>query len=228
MPKILILNGHPEADGLTAELADSYQASARRGAEVERLDLRTLQFDLVLRRQHAERPLEPDLLRAQDAILRAEHVVWMFPTWWSGAPALMKGFCERVLTSGFAFRYRARHQTPERLLRGRSARCISSMDSPGFWYRFVQNRPLHNAFLHHTLGFAGFSPLSMTMFHEARFMSEGQRRAACVRVAKDAEQDVRRLVAPSPWSWRRPYFARARSRALRPHAPPALTARAES
>jgi putative NADPH-quinone reductase len=203
MAKILILNGHPEPDGLTSELADSYETAARRGAEVQRIDLRRLQFDLVLRRHHSERLLEPDLAMAQAAILDAQHIVWMFPTWWSGAPALMKGFCERVLTSGFAFRYRGRNQTPERLLRGRSARCISSMDSPGFWYRFVQNRPVHNAFLNHTLGFAGFSPLAMTMFYEARFMREAERRAALARVAADAERDVRRLVTPSFWSFRR-------------------------
>jgi putative NADPH-quinone reductase len=203
MAKLLILNGHPEPDCLTAELAYSYEAAARRGAEVERIDLCTLTFELVLRRHHAAQPLEPDLVRAREAILRAEHTVWMFPTWWNGPPALMKGFCERVLTAGFAFRYRGRHQTPERLLSGRSARCISSMDSPGFWYRFVQKRPVHNAFLHHTLGFCGFSPLSMTLLHEARFMGREERACALLRVAADAERDLRRLTAPARWSFRR-------------------------
>lgn len=202
MANILILNGHPEADSFISELSQSYEQAARRGAEVERIDLRELSFELVLRRHHAERPLEPDLLRAREAILRAQHVVWTFPTWWSGAPALMKAFCERSLTSGFAYRYRGRNQTPERLLRGRSARCISAMDSPSFWYRFVQKQPVHNAFLHHTLGFSGFAPLAMTMFYEARFMTAQQRDAALLRVARDAEADVRRLVAPSRWSWR--------------------------
>jgi NAD(P)H dehydrogenase (quinone) len=220
MAKILLLNGHPEADGLTAELAHSYETSARRSAEVERIDLRELSFELVLRRHHAERALEPDLVRAQAAILRAEHVVWLFPTWWCGVPALMKGFCERVLSSGFAYRYRGRHQTPERLLRGRSARCISSMDSPGFWYRFVQREPVHNAFLRGTLGFSGFSPLAMTMLHEARFMSASERSAALVRVAKDAERDLRRLSTPSFWSFRRALVTLPAAGAYEPCAQP--------
>lgn len=213
MANILILNGHPEADGFTAELAASYEQAARHGAAVGRVDLRELSFELVLRRQHAQRPLEPDLVLAREAILRAQHVTWLFPTWWSGAPALMKGFCERILTSGFAYRYRGRYETPERLLRGRSARVISSMDSPSFWYRFVQKQPVHNAFLHHTLGFAGFSPLAMTMFYEARFMTPRQREAALARVARDAEADVRRLVAPRRWSWLRPRVTLPRARA---------------
>lgn len=204
MAKILILDGHPEPDGLIAELGHSYETAARRGAEVERINVRELSFELVLRRHHAERPLEPDLLRARAAIVRAQHVVWLFPDWWSGTPALLKGFCERVLTSGFAFRYRGRNEVPERLLGGRSARAIATMDSPGFWYRFVQGRPLHRSFMSHTLGFCGFSPLAMTTVHEARFMQSAERSAALLRVAKDAERDLRRLNPRTRWSLARP------------------------
>jgi NAD(P)H dehydrogenase (quinone) len=209
MPKILILDGHPEPDGLIAELGRSYETAARRGAQVERINVRELSFALVLRRHHADQPLEPDLLRARDAMLRAQHVVWLFPNWWSGTPALLKGFCERVLTSGFAFRYRGRNQLQERLLGGRSARAIVTMDSPGYWYRFVQGRPLHRSFMSHTLGFCGFAPLAMTSVHEARFMSAGERNAALVRVARDAERDLRRLSPSARWS-----FARAAPSAL--------------
>lgn len=216
MAKILILNGHPEADGLTAELTHSYESAARRDAEVERIDLRRLSFELVLRRHHTEEALEPDLLRAQAAIQRAQHVVWLFPTWWSGVPALLKGFCERVLVSGFAYRYRGRHQTPERLLRGRSARCISSMDSPALWYHLVQRKPVHRAFLEHTLGFSGFSPLATTMFHEARFMGPSERAQALARVAADAERDLKRLSGPSFWSFRRPLVTLPSARAYEP------------
>ena len=203
MAKILILNGHPEADSLTSELASSYEQAARRGAEVERIDLRELAFELVLQKEHAGRALEPDLARAQDAIRRAQHVVWMFPTWWSGPPALMKGFCERVLTTGFAFQYRGRYQTPTRLLSGRSARMICSMDSPSYWYRFVQRRPLHSAFLQHTLGFCGFAPLATTLFHEVRFMDTAERSAALERAAEDAARDVGRFRPKTAWSYRR-------------------------
>lgn len=190
-----MIDGHPEPDGLIAELGHSYEVAARGGAEVERINVRELSFELVLRRHHAERPLEPDLLFARDAILRAQHVVWLFPDWWSGTPALLKGFCERVLTSGFAFRYRGRNQLPERLLVGRSARAIATMDSPGYWYRFVQGRPLHRSFMSQTLGFCGFSPLAMSTVHEARFLSARERSAALARVAEDAARDLRRLHA---------------------------------
>lgn len=191
MRTLLVLNGHPEADGLNADLTSAYVDAARASAPVVRIDLRELQFDPILRR--ADQPLEPDLQRAAQAILAAGHVTWIFPTWWSATPALLKGFVDRVLTAGFAFRYRGRHQLPERLLSGRSARVISSMDSPGFWYQLVQGRPLHKAFTRGTLAFCGFDPIANSMIYEARFMDARARDKALSRMRDAAAADVRRL-----------------------------------
>jgi putative NADPH-quinone reductase len=40
--------------------------------------------------------LEPDLLEAIEKIKKADHIVWVFPMWWYGYPALMKGFIDRA------------------------------------------------------------------------------------------------------------------------------------
>jgi NAD(P)H dehydrogenase (quinone) len=191
MRTLLVLNGHPEADGLCADLTAAYVEAARSAAPVVRIDLRELRFDPVLRRR--EQPLEPDLQRAAEAILAAGHVTWIFPTWWSATPALVKGFVDRVLTAGFAFRYRGKNQVPERLLAGRSARVISPMDSPGFWYQLVQGRPLHKAFMRGTLGFCGFDPVAASLIYEARYLDVQARAKALSRMRSDAASDVRRL-----------------------------------
>lgn len=190
MPNVLVFNGHPEPDSFTSQLATAYVESAREQARVRRIDLAALRFDPVLRREHVRLPFEDDLRDAADALLAAEHVVWLFPTWWSGPPALVKGFLDRVLTPGFAFRYHGDNQLPEKLLRGRSARFITSMDSPRYWYWFAQGRALHRAFLGSTLGFVGFAPVRSTTFYRARFMSAAQRDAAVERVRRAAARDA--------------------------------------
>lgn len=48
--------------------------------------------------------LEPDLLDAQAKLKWADHVVWIYPVWWSSVPAIMKGFIDRILLPGFAFK----------------------------------------------------------------------------------------------------------------------------
>lgn len=196
--ELLVLNGHPEPDGLCAELSAAYLASAQEHASVRSIALRDLRFDPVLRRHHATQPLEPDLAETVEALLAARHVTWIFPCWWSATPALVKGFVDRVFTAGFAFRYRARHQQPERLLRGRSGRVISSMDSPRLWYHLVQGRPLHRAFVRGTLDFVGFAPLACNLVYEARFLTPAQRARAVESVRQAAVRDARQAVLPNP------------------------------
>jgi NAD(P)H dehydrogenase (quinone) len=196
METVLVLNGHPEEDGLSADLTASYVEAAQAHAPVKRIDLRSLNFDPVLRR--AGQPLEPDLEYASQALRDASHVTWIFPTWWTAAPALVKGFVDRVLRPGFAFRYRGRYEQPEALLAGRSGRLISTMDSPGFWYQLVQGRPLHKAFVRGTLGFVGFSPIATTLLYEVRFMDAAARVRALARVRNDGSADAQRLMKRRP------------------------------
>jgi len=41
--------------------------------------------------------LEPDLQKAQESILQADLLVWIYPVWWGSVPALMMGDIDRVL-----------------------------------------------------------------------------------------------------------------------------------
>ena len=80
-------------------------------------------------------PLEPDLLDAQASITWAQHLVWVYPIWWGGLPALLKGFLDRIFLPGFAFKYRPNSALWDRLLTGRSAELLVTMDSPPWYYR---------------------------------------------------------------------------------------------
>lgn len=191
MTRLLVLNGHPDAESFTSAMCTSYVDKAReRTSEVTRIDLGQLQFDLVLRQGYrAAQPLEPDLERARDALLAASHVAWFFPLWWNAPPALVKGFIDRLFTPGFAFRY-GKGALPEKLLRGRSARFVTTMDGPNLWYTLVQRRALHTSFVSSTLRFVGFAPVRANTFYGLGRMSAPARAKALREVARAAEQDV--------------------------------------
>ena len=108
MSKILIINGHPDPESFCTHLANAYQKGAlAANAQVDLLHLYQLAFDPVLRYGYRQRTeLEPDLVNAQKLIAEANHLVFVYPTWWGTYPALLKGFIDRVFLPKFAFKYR--------------------------------------------------------------------------------------------------------------------------
>jgi len=124
--KILVLCGNPVADSFSGTLADRYQAAAEdAGHEVLRINIADLDFDPVLRQGYnEEQPLEPDLINVQAAIRAVDHIVIIYPNWWSAMPAILKGLFDRIWQSGFAFTRQQDSNKVDKLLSGRTARVI--------------------------------------------------------------------------------------------------------
>nr|WP_234642286.1 NAD(P)H-dependent oxidoreductase [Delftia tsuruhatensis] len=164
--RILIILGHPSDGSLCAGMAGAYARGAREGgAEVRILHLAALAFDPVLHAGYrGEQPLEPDLRQAQEHILWASHLAWVYPNWWGGLPALLKGFIDRVFLPGFAFKYRKGSLLWDRLLAGRSADLLVSMDSPPWYYRWVAHMPGHHQMRRAILEFSGVRPVRIHSF----------------------------------------------------------------
>lgn len=197
MTDILILQGHPDHESFVAALAAAYaEGASSRGAGVRTIALRDLDFDPILRRGfHGEQPLEPDLEVALAAIREARHVVFAFPTWWAAPPALVKGFVDRVFLPGLTFRYEPGQLLPVGLLRGRSARMITTMDSPAVWYWWKHGRSVHGAFVEGTLDFVGFGPIATRTVYGVRDMDARARARALADGRRDGEADAAKLGA---------------------------------
>ena len=165
MAAILVIDAHPNADSLCSALARRYVEGARQaGADVQVLTLRELRFDPVLHKGYqGDQPLEPDLQRAQAMILDCEHLCLVTPLWWGSVPALLKGFFDRTLQRGWAFRY-LDSGNPLGLLAGRSARVLLTTDSPGWYLRWLQGDPTVKQLVRSTLRFCGFQPVRVTRF----------------------------------------------------------------
>lgn len=188
MSQILVILGHPEADSYCGALADAYAEGAQAsGASVRVLRLGELELDLVLRREGQTE--EPDLLAARQAIADAAHIAWVFPMWWVGPPALLKGFVDRALISGWAYRYNA-NGLPEGLLAGRSSRTIVTMDSPSWWYWLWYRRALRISFDRGTLQFCGMTPVRRTIVHGVRTLDDAGRAAGLARARAAGAQDA--------------------------------------
>ncbi|BBP68740.1 NAD(P)H dehydrogenase [Pseudomonas sp. Seg1] len=177
--RILLILGHPSATSLCAALADRYAQSAlEAGHEVRQLRLGEMDFDPVLREGYQQiQTLENDLSAAQSDILWAEHLTLVYPIWWGGIPALLKGFFDRVLLPGFAFKYRKGKAFPDKLLKGRTADLLVTMDTPPWYYRWIYRMPGLNEVRQTTLAFCGIKPVRTLTFGPVLGSTEQQRQA---------------------------------------------------
>lgn len=175
--RILVILGHPSEKSFCGALAESYLEGAREaGHETRLLALNRLRFDPILRQGYtAGQELEPDLLEAQESVRWAQHLVFVYPLWWGGMPALLKGFFERVFLPGFAFRYREGSPFWDRLLVGRSAHVLVTMDTPPWFLRWVYHRTGHRQIQRDILGFSGIKPVRISDFGPMRGASRRSR-----------------------------------------------------
>lgn len=129
--KIFILVGHTDTATLTGALASTYEQSARdAGHEVRRQNIGEMHFDPILHEGYKTiQELEPDLVDFQENVRWAEHIAIFYPTWWSGLPAALKGLFDRAWLPHFAFNFADHGLTWQKLLKGRTARVVTSSNT---------------------------------------------------------------------------------------------------
>ena len=138
--RMLVILGHPSNDSFCGAVSERYVEAATQAG------------------------LEPDLINAQNDITWAEHLTLVYPIWWGGIPALLKGFFDRVFLPGFAFKYRKGSPFPDKLLKGRTAHLLVTMDTPPWYYRWVYRMPGLHQMRKTTLEFCGIKPLKTLTF----------------------------------------------------------------
>lgn len=166
MKAILIISAFPSSEFLGWEMAERYALGAKfSGFSVELLHLYQLEFNPILKNGYKEiMPLEPDLIKAQELIRNADHLVWFYPNWWATFPAILKGFIDRVFLPGFAFKYRKDSLFWDKLLTNKSARIVVTMDTPPWYYNWINGAPGHKTMKKGVLEFCGISPVRITSF----------------------------------------------------------------
>ncbi|MGW8374427.1 NAD(P)H-dependent oxidoreductase [Streptomyces sp. ODS28] len=198
--KILWVFAHPEPRSMNASLlADGLDQLSLLGHETRVSDLYAMRWDPVLgppdlgtgaagrlyvgkeqERAFREGGLSPDVRAEQEKLEWADAVVFQFPLWWLGPPAILKGWFDRVLTQGFAFGLRDGAGRALRYgdggLRGRRALVITSYGAreSAFGPRGVHGQLDEVLFplLHGTFWYTGMRALRPFAVDDADRMSE--------------------------------------------------------
>ena len=187
--KIYLLLGHPDKESFNGQIADAYCKTAlTNGHEVRIQRLGEMTFDPILWKGYKGiQELEPDLKKAQENILWCNKWVIVFPLWWGAVPALLKGFIDRTLHSGFAYKYHKHDPFWDKLLVGRSAEIISTCDAPWWWVWWTYRNGDLNSLKRATLHFCGITPVKTTRISRVRFLNTEDREKKIAEICKKIE-----------------------------------------
>lgn len=162
--RVLVLAANPKKESFTGFLAETYANSAEEKNEVRIIKLSELDFNIDLSGGYSEEHALEDSLKSFQASLEwCEHLVIFTPIWWGALPGKFKGLIDRTFLPDFAFKYETGTLIPKKLLRGRTARIVMTMDTPPWYYYLIQAAPALRQLKGATLKFVGFESVKSNM-----------------------------------------------------------------
>jgi putative NADPH-quinone reductase len=137
MKKIFIITCNPKKESLKAPYVNAYIEEVQKaGNEVKSVNIYDLKIDyLSFNDNTADYSLTPELKQAQDNIVWADQIVFVYPIWWFAIPAKLKSFIERTFQEGVVSG--TGKYGPEPLLKGKTAVIMQSYDMPYFVMKYL-------------------------------------------------------------------------------------------
>ncbi|EEM02787.1 NAD(P)H-dependent oxidoreductase [Bacillus pseudomycoides] len=133
---VLIIYAHPNPSSFNAAILEHVQKGLQKTNHfVTLLDLYKEQFNPVLTfnedKRRRDLVYEEETEKYRRLVKEADSFIFIYPIWWWGMPAILKGFIDRVFVAGFAYTYEG--VMPKGLLTEKTAWVINTLDSP-LWY----------------------------------------------------------------------------------------------
>ena len=136
--KHLVVYNHPNPKSFCYAVKETVVESAEKlGHDVQVRDLYALNFDPVLAPEDFEAMQKgtsrADVQAEQEAVTWADHITFVYPIWWTGLPARMKGYIDRVYSHGFAYGFGPKGQLDQKL-KGKTALIFNTSGTPSEIY----------------------------------------------------------------------------------------------
>ncbi len=136
--KTLIFTAQPSSKGFVHTLASQYNGTKNNTdlqSEIINLYDEEYAIPFLAFENIREIKVSDTVKKLQNKIADADELVFIFPLWWGSMPAILKNFFDNVFGAGFAFTYEKGKPTP--LLKGKTAKIITTYDAPSWVYWFT-------------------------------------------------------------------------------------------
>ena len=190
--KCLVVIAHPDRDSLCHVLAGSAISElSEAGHEVEVEDLYQSGFPPSLtaaeRQSYYGPAFDASAVQGEiERLLGSEALVLVFPTWWFGFPAILKGWFDRVWAPGVAYDHASDLGPIKPRLHGlRHALAVTSLGSPWWVDRLIMWQPVKRILATALLGTcAPACKFEMLSLYKAERLTSTEVQAFCLRISK--------------------------------------------
>ena len=174
MANILIIYAHPDTKGYCQTILDEVKSRLDYDKFIyEIIDLYKSNYDPVLHEEEhytsGNRKITRLNRQLQERILKSDKLIFIYPLWWGSMPAILKGFFDRVLTPGFAYKFV--DSIPIGLLKQKKAIVFITSGSPKFISSIYKFNRASKLIKRDILGFCGIKT-KVCLFGNARKLTD--------------------------------------------------------
>lgn len=129
--KVLVVYAHPNPQSFNHAILKSFTGGlSEAGHTYEVVDLYAINFNPCLSVEDFAKLMEgktaDDVRAQQEKVSQADALIFIHPIWWSGPPAMLKGWIDRVFSMGFAYMLDEKDGHPTGLLKNQKALIINT------------------------------------------------------------------------------------------------------
>ena len=190
----LLILAHPKPGSFNHAIADAVEtAFADGGLRVVRHDLYAERFDPIMTQEEIDAGVTKDPLveRHCEDLAAADLVAVVHPNWWGQPPAILKGWVDRVIRQGLAYRFT--EKGPEGLLHVKAALIFNTANTPLEIEMRMFGDPLDNLWDACTFSFIGVPEVRRRLYEPIIVSTQEQRQEWLRDAARTAQGGVRTL-----------------------------------
>lgn len=190
----LVIFAHPNQESFCKGIVDTIKSvSEKKGDNIVIRDLYKIGFDPILKPSDFESmqsgKIPEDIGAEQEFVKWADFITLVYPVWWVGLPAILKGYVDRVFSYGFA--YESVNGVPRGLLTGKKALVFCTTGTPNEVY---EQNGMHNSMKQTTgsgiFNFTGIEVIKHTFFGAVPSVTDEIRKGYLKEVEKIIMENI--------------------------------------
>ena len=176
---VLIVFTHPNPSSFNHAILERISTGLKgAGHDIKVKDLYQENFDPILSAddldQLQEGKIPPKIANEQEQLLWADSLIFIYPLWWFGRPAMLKGWFDIVLTNGLAFEYSS-EGVKGLLQHKRALVLITAGGSKQYFEETDALQLIHRPITDRTLSFCGIKDVSHEIYYDIANISDDER-----------------------------------------------------